>query len=93
MCIYIYACMLSLASVVSNSATLWTAHQAPLFTGFSRQEFWSGLPFPSVYVLTYISCMSVYVHMCVYVCVYKYPVHLFLWRTLGNTIFYQENYQ
>ena len=29
-------------------ATLWTiAHQAPLSTGFSRQEYWSGLPFPS----------------------------------------------
>ena len=28
-------------------ATLWTAvHQAPLSTGISRQEFWSGLPFP-----------------------------------------------
>ena len=23
------------------------AHQAPLFMGFSRQEYWSGLPFPS----------------------------------------------
>ena len=23
------------------------AHQAPLFLGFSRQEHWSGLPFPS----------------------------------------------
>ena len=30
------------------SATLWTvAHQAPLSTGFSRQEYWSGLPSPS----------------------------------------------
>ena len=29
-------------------ATLWTAaHQAPLSTGFSRQDYWSGLPFPS----------------------------------------------
>ena len=28
--------------------TLWTvAHQAPLSTGFSRQEYWQGLPFPS----------------------------------------------
>ena len=28
--------------------TLWTvAHQAPLPIGFSRQEFWSGLPFSS----------------------------------------------
>ena len=23
------------------------AHQAPLSIGFSRQEYWSGLPFPS----------------------------------------------
>ena len=28
--------------------TLWTvARQVPLFTGFSRQEYWSGLPCPS----------------------------------------------
>ena len=32
----------------SDSATPWTvALQAPLFMGFSRQEYWSGLPFPS----------------------------------------------
>ena len=29
-------------------ATRWTvAYQAPLFMGFSRQEYWSGFPFPS----------------------------------------------
>ena len=29
-------------------ATLWTVtYQAPLSMGFSRQEYWSGLPFPS----------------------------------------------
>ena len=29
-------------------ATPWTvADQPPPFMGFSRQEFWSGLPFPS----------------------------------------------
>ena len=40
-------CVLS-RSVVSNSASPWTvAHQAPLSMGFSRQEYWSGLPFPS----------------------------------------------
>ena len=35
-------------SVVSNSfATPWTvANQAPLSMGFSRQEYWSGLPYP-----------------------------------------------
>ena len=33
---------------MSNSfATSWTvALQAPLSMGFSRQEYWSGLPFP-----------------------------------------------
>ena len=35
-------------SCVQLFATLWTvAHQAPLSMGFSRQEYWSGLPFPS----------------------------------------------
>ena len=44
-------------SVMSNSffffhvqlvASPWTvAHYAPLSMGFSRQEYWSGLPFPS----------------------------------------------
>ena len=35
-------------SVVSDSATPWTvAHQAPPSTGFSRQEYWRGLPLPS----------------------------------------------
>ena len=33
---------------MSNLATLWTvAHQTPLSMGFSKQEYWSGLPFPS----------------------------------------------
>ena len=30
-----------------NCATAWTvAHQVPLSMGFSRQEYWSGLPCP-----------------------------------------------
>ena len=42
------ACMLSHFSHVQFSATLWTiACQAPLFMGFSRQEYWSGLLCPS----------------------------------------------
>ena len=33
---------------MSDSGTPWTvAHQAPLTMGFLRQEYWSGLPFPS----------------------------------------------
>ena len=35
-------------SCVQLFATPWTvAYQAPLSVGFSRQEYWSGLPFPS----------------------------------------------
>ena len=35
-------------SRVQLFATLWTvAYQAPPSMGFSRQEYWSGLPFPS----------------------------------------------
>ena len=34
-------------SVMSNSATPWTViSQAPLSMEFSRQDYWSGLPFP-----------------------------------------------
>ena len=34
-------------SVVTDFATPWTvARQAPLSMGFSRQEYWNGLPFP-----------------------------------------------
>ena len=35
-------------SVMPDSTTPWTvACQAPLFMEFSRQDYWSGLPFPS----------------------------------------------
>ena len=40
-------CVLSHFSHVQLFVTLWTiACQAPLFMGFSRQEYWSGLPCP-----------------------------------------------
>ena len=43
----LYACMLSCFSHVQFCETLWTvACQAPLSVGFSRQEYWSGLPLP-----------------------------------------------
>ena len=40
-------CCLSCISCVPLFAIPWTvAHQAPLSRGFSRQEYWSGLPCP-----------------------------------------------
>ena len=39
-------CMLSHLSCVQLFVTLWTvAHQAALSMGYSRQEYWSRLPF------------------------------------------------
>ena len=39
-------------SRVRLCATPWTAaHQAPPSMGFSRQEYWSGVPLPSPYTL------------------------------------------
>ena len=41
------ACVRSHFSRVRLFVTLWTvARQAPLSMGFSRQEYWSGLPYP-----------------------------------------------
>ena len=41
-------CVLSRFSHVRLFETPWTkAHQAPLYMGFSSQEYWSGLPCPS----------------------------------------------
>ena len=45
--LFIYVCALSCFSRVQFFVTPWTvARQAPLSMGFSRQEDWSGLPFP-----------------------------------------------
>ena len=42
----IVLCMLSCLSHIWLFVTLWTvAHQAPLSIGFSRQGYWSGLPY------------------------------------------------
>ena len=40
-------CVLSCFSRVSFCVILWTVdRQSPLSTGFSRQEYWNGLPCP-----------------------------------------------
>ena len=45
--ILLHACMPSRFSRFLLFMTQWTvAHQAPLSMGFSRWEYWSGLPFP-----------------------------------------------
>ena len=43
MCMLVIQSCLTLCDVTSWAVT----HQASLFMEFSRQEYWSGLPFPS----------------------------------------------
>ena len=46
-CVHFPCAVLSGSVVSSSFKTPWTvACQAPLFTGFSRQEYWRGLPSP-----------------------------------------------
>ena len=46
-CVYNSMYWCSVASAMSDSLTPWTAApQTPLSMGFSRQEYWSGLPCP-----------------------------------------------
>ena len=59
-------------------ATPWTAaYQAPRSMGFSRQEYWIGVPLPSPIMYTlqtlFIFCIShrfTYIHVNLYMCVY-----------------------
>ena len=47
--LYYATCVLTFVSPVQLFVTQWTiACQAPLSLGFSRQEYWSGLPSPSL---------------------------------------------
>ena len=58
-CVCVCVCMLSHFSRVQLCATLWTVNsQAPLSMGFSRKEYWSGLPcpLPGDYIYIYIVC-------------------------------------
>ena len=45
---YVMSAVCYVASVISDSVIPWTlVHQTPRSMRFSRQEYWSGLPFPS----------------------------------------------
>ena len=47
-CVCVCVCVCYSLSRVQLFVTPWTvARQAPLSVGFSKQEYWSGLPFPS----------------------------------------------
>jgi len=55
-------CMLSCFSCVRLFATPWTHCQAPLSMEFSRQEYWSRLPFPTPGDLPYSGWKPYFLH-------------------------------
>ena len=47
-CVCVCVCVYARSGVSDSLRPPWTvAHQASLYMGFSRQEYWSGLPFPT----------------------------------------------
>ena len=53
------------------------AHQAPPSLGFSRQEYWSGLPFPSLYTYIYIYInISLYIYINIDSFPYSFPLQI-----------------
>ena len=80
--LYLYSCMLlSHFSCVWLFATPWTiAHQASLSMEFSRQEYWSGLPFPSP--------IYSYIYIYIYICIYQFFSRFF--SIIGNRFEYSS---
>ena len=61
--VYIYVCMCCAQSL--SRVQLFApheAHQAPLSMEFSRQEYWSGLSFPTPHM-----CVCIYIYIYIYI--------------------------
>ena len=72
-------------------ATPWTAaHQAPPSMGFSRQEYWSGVPLPCP-VYMYI-CIYMYICVCMYMYTYTYVTSQFRRHSIITYIIYNIIY-
>ena len=78
---YILLLLLSCFSHVQLCATPWTtAYQAPPSMGFSRQEYWSGVPLPSpmlyIYLPIYISVDIAYICIQIFTQIYIYMSYI-----------------
>ena len=64
-----------LLSHVRLLTTPWTpAHQAPLSMGFSRQEYWSGVPLPSL-KCRLLCIKNIYMYIYIYIYSLTYSKH------------------
>ena len=63
MYMYVYIHVLSHFSHVQLFGTPRTGARAPVSMGISRQEYWSGLPFPSTMFVCVCVCMHIYAYI------------------------------
>ena len=76
-----------LLSHVRLLVTPWTAaHQAPPSMGFSRQEYWSGVPLPSLFS----NYMYMYLWIYIYTCTNTYSHNHYV---ILLSIFYSTEYK
>ena len=78
--IWLYMCVsavYSVTSVMSDSVIPWTvARQGPLSMGFSRQEYWNRLPFPSPGALPDTG-IKLWSHIYIHIYLVKYISHIY----------------
>ena len=98
MCIHV--CVLVTQLCLTLVAPWTVAHQAPLCMEVSRQEYWSGLPFPSPGIFpTQVSCISgrlfttwgtwdTPIYICTHIYLYVYTSHIFICIYMCRTSVY-----
>ena len=80
-------CESELLSHIQLLATPWTAaYQAPPSMGFSRQEYWSGVPLPSCQSL-YLTITHVFKIMSTFIKVEHSEINTIINRTFPNSAY------
>ena len=71
-------------------ATPWTVtYQVPLSMGFSRQEYWGGLPFPSLfYIVKIVNNYSKILSIICIIAYYPLPVTMFWFNLKDLVVFF-----
>ena len=101
-CHFLLQCMIvksesELAQSCPTLGTPWTAaHQAPPSMGFSRQEYWSGVPLPTEQLITCICSDLCLVYILIFINVMFSLLHFlfrfFLFSYLNKCIYKQKYY-
>ena len=87
--LFIIFLSVSVLNCVWCFATPWTAaHTAPLFMKFSRQEYWSRLPFPSPILLKLLWIIIFLESLSSCVCTYTHEEECYASQTLMLEIFW-----